>query len=56
MFQMIQWNLDNPTLNWSHNHMSDYRGFHSVIYKISDVSECDQIIDDVKELDYGGSM
>ena len=29
---MIQWNLDNLTLNWSRNYMSDYRGYHSAIY------------------------
>ena len=36
--------------------MSDHRGFHSAIYRFSDMSECDQIIDDVKLLNYGGSM
>ena len=52
LIQMIQWNLENPTLNWSHNYMS----FQIAIYRISDVSECNQIIDDVKVLDCGGSM
>ena len=36
--------------------MSDYRCFQGAIYIFSNVSECNQIIDDVKVLDYGGSM
>ena len=36
--------------------MSYYRGFHSAIYRFSDMSECDHIIDDVKLLNCEGSM